>query len=504
MAVSFNNIAANWRVPLFWAEVDSSRAGNPVLDQRAILLGQKLAAGSAAADVPVPVSSLTQAKALFGTGSMLARMVEKFLAGNTASELWAVPLAEPGAGVAATGSILVTGPATAAGTISLYVAGQIIAIPVASADSANTIAAAINSAINAAADLPVTSTVSTATVTVLSKWKGATGNDITLQHSYGGVLAGEALPTGTGLTITAMSGGTSAPSLATAIANLGDEPYEHVAFPFTDSTSLNAIRDQYGFGDSGRWGWMRQLYGHVWSAIRGTQGALTTFGNARNDGVISVLGVETSSPTPPWEWAAAYTAKAARALLNDPARPLQTLTLDGVLPARHESRFTLTERNTLLYDGVATQFVDKSGTVHIDRAVTTYQANSFGQPDDAFLDATTLATLAAVLREMKGRITSKFPRHKLANDGTRFGQGQAIVTPKVIKAELVAHYRSLEERGLVENADAFKAALIVERSITDPTRVDVLYPPDLVNPLVIFAVVAQFRLQYDRFANEVV
>jgi hypothetical protein len=52
--------------------------------------------------------------------------------------------------------------------------------------------------------------------------------------------------------------------------------------------------------------------------------------------------------------------------------------------------------------------------------------------------------------------------------------------------------------GLVENLRAFKANLIVERDPNDPNRVNVLYPPDLINQLRVFAVLAQFRLQYDR------
>jgi phage tail sheath gpL-like len=86
----------------------------------------------------------------------------------------------------------------------------------------------------------------------------------------------------------------------------------------------------------------------------------------------------------------------------------------------------------------------------------------------------------------------------LSDDGTRFGAGQAIVTPKIIKAELISEYRIDEFNGLVENGNAFKANLIVERDPNDPNRINVLYPPDLVNQLRIFAVLAQFRLQYDR------
>ena len=87
---------------------------------------------------------------------------------------------------------------------------------------------------------------------------------------------------------------------------------------------------------------------------------------------------------------------------------------------------------------------------------------------------------------------------KLADDGTRFGPGQAIVTPGIIKGELIAEYANDMWYGLVENITAFKANLIVERDPNDPNRVNVLYGPDLINQLRIFAVLAQFRLQYDR------
>ena len=44
--------------------------------------------------------------------------------------------------------------------------------------------------------------------------------------------------------------------------------------------------------------------------------------------------------------------------------------------------------------------------------------------------------------------------------------------------------------------DLFKENLIVERNSTDPNRLDVLFPPDLINQLRVFATLVQFRLQY--------
>lgn len=89
---------------------------------------------------------------------------------------------------------------------------------------------------------------------------------------------------------------------------------------------------------------------------------------------------------------------------------------------------------------------------------------------------------------------NKYPRHKLADDGTRFGAGQAVITPKIGKAEAIAKFREWEELGLVENADQFKRDLIVERNATDRNRLDFMLPPDLINQALVFGTQIGFLL----------
>ena len=177
------------------------------------------------------------------------------------------------------------------------------------------------------------------------------------------------------------------------------------------------------------------------------------------------------------------------------ARPTQTTPLTGILAPRAGKRFLLTERQSLLNYGIATSFVS-GGLLRIERAITTYQKNSWNQADPSYLDSETMHQLTEITRRLRYAITQKYPRHKLANDGTRFAAGQAIVTPSVIRGELLAEYAAMEEIGLVENAKAFAKYLIVERDSNNPNRVNVLLPADLVNQLRIFALLNQFRLQY--------
>lgn len=497
-AISFSYIPANVRVPLFYAEMDNTQAGYFAQNKRTLLIGQKLAAGTAAVNTPFLVSTTDMAKTLFGTGSMLARMHALYRLQDSFGEVWCIAVADAGGGTNATGTITVTGPATAAGTICLYIAGQKVTVGVASGDTANSIAANINTAINAATDLPVTGSVATNVVTLTCRWKGATGNDISILDSFRGWAGGESLPTGVALAYSGsglLTGGTTNPTLAgNAITAMGDDEYDFVIHPYTDSTSLDAFQTEYN--DSvGRWAWSRQVYGHCYTALRGTLSALTTAGALRNDPHHTIAGIDNDCPNPGWEYAAAYGGANSVCIQVDVARPTQTTLLNGILAPRAGKRFILTERQSLLNYGIATSFVS-GGQLRVERAITTYQKNSWNQADPSYLDSETLHTLAEITRRLRNVITQKYPRHKLANDGTRFGAGQAIVTPKVIRGELIAEYADMEEEGLVENATLFAKYLIVERDSNNPNRLNVLLPPDLVNQLRIFAMLNQFRLQY--------
>jgi phage tail sheath gpL-like len=488
---------ANWRLPLFWAEIDPSRAGLSQVQLPALLIGYKFASGIATPDVPIPVGRTEDAQNFFGLGSMLERMVAAFYNNNVAQELWCLPLTEPASGTAATGNIVVATPPSQAGTISLYVAGQVVEIGVSSTDTVAIVATNIAAAINAVKTMPVTAVATTGTVALTCRWKDATGNDIDVRDSYYGRIGGESLPIGLTLTYPTnnkLSGGSGFPTLTNGIANMGDDLYEYVAFPWTDSNSLLALQAEYGFTSGGRWGWMRQLYGQIYSARRDTYTNLITWGVIQNAPQTSVMAFEVNSPSPVWEWTTAYCAQAAMGFSNDPALPLQTLPLLGIKPAPNHFRFVLTETNLLASNGLAVQQTGKDGTVRILREATNYQLNVYGVPDTAYTDMTTLATLARLLRDLKQRITSRFPRCKLVDDGTLVGPGQLVVSPKIIKAELVAYYAFEEFNGLCEDADAFASTLIVERDSINPNRVNVLFPPFLPGQLRIFAVLAQFRL----------
>lgn len=492
MTLPFKQIPSSIRVPLFYAEVDNSHANTAQAVQRALIIGQITAAGTATPNVPVISAGVSDAAAVGGSHSMLAAMVRAYRENDPFGEVWYLPLSDDGSAVAATGSLQFTSAATENGTFYVYIAGTRYALPVLTTQNVSALASALAALVNADVSAPVSAGTSTGTVTFTAINKGPVGNDIDIRVNYRGTAGQEAAPAGLAWTITAMASGATAPSLTTALANLGSQSFDFIVCPYTDSTSLDALKGLLS-DSTGRWSYQAQIYGHVFAAKRGSLGTLTTFGAARNDQHASVMGYN-DSPTPSYIWSAAVAAAAAVSLRNDPALPLQTVVVQGVLAPPLASRFILTDRNTLLYTGVSTFAVADDGTVSIDNLITTYQKNAFGAADNSYLEVETMFTLMFVLRFMQAAVTSKFSRVKLAADGTRFAAGSAIVTPSVIKAELIAQYRVLEANGLVQRGDDFKDGLIVQQNSSNPNRVDVLWPGNLINQLRIFAVLAQFRL----------
>jgi phage tail sheath gpL-like len=313
---------------------------------------------------------------------------------------------------------------------------------------------------------------------------------VDIDIALAGPVGGEMLPPGVTAAITEMTGGAGSPDVGAMLALLGDEPFDWIMSPWRSAVDLNAL-DEFMNDTTGRWSWQSQLYGHCFTAYEASVAALSALGATRNGQHVSIFGFE-GSATPHDEWMTAYVGQAAGSLLNDPARPVQSLPLIGIRAP--DDRFTVLERQVLYFDGISSYNVNDAGQVFIDRVITTYQTNVWGAPDPSYLDVETMYTAQYFARYMRNRILLKFPRHKLANDGTRFGAGQAIVTPAIIRAEMIASYGSLEDLGLMENIDGFEANLIVERNATDPNRVDVLLPPDFVNQLRIFAALVQFRL----------
>jgi phage tail sheath gpL-like len=494
--IPFQQIPGNLRVPFFFAEVNNQNANTATQNQRALLIGNMISTGSGAGSA-IPAEPLisqgpADAVAKCGAGSIMAIMTQAYRNNDSFGELWYLPLQDDPSATAATGSIEFTAAPTATGVIYLYIAGQLVTTTVTSSMTATQVATAVAAAINAIASMPVTAAAAMGTVTLTSKNKCLAANDIDIRLNYGGVPAGQSTPAGLTYTITAMAGGAVNPTLTTALANLSNMPFDFIACAYTDATSMAALTAFLNF-TTGRWSWQSMIYGHTFYAYRGTYGTLTSFGPTLNDPNASVLGFN-DSPTTSWEWAAAYAAQAAVSIRANPAVPLQTVVLSGVLAPPIPSQFTLSEQNSLLFDGISTFTVDTANQVHLQGTITTYQLNAEGQPDNSYLQLNTMFLITAVIRALQTIVTSKYSRMALAANGTLFAPGSPIVTPNDIRADLIANYGELEYQGLVQDSATFAQGLIVQQNAGNPNRVDIGYDPTLINQLNILALLFQFML----------
>lgn len=489
MTIPFNQVPANLRVPFLYAEFDNSNAvqGPQTQPYNVLLIGPMLNAGTKAENTKHLVTSKADAKAFFGAGSLIAEMAGKYLDVNRINELYCIGIKDDVAGVAATGSVKVTGAPTAAGTLSVYIGGIVSRVAVASGATLASIATALQAVMAANADLLVSAAVDgvdTAKINITAKSKGLPGNDIDIRVNYN---SDEELPLGLGVTIVAMTGGLTNPVISSALAVIGDGQYIKLISAFRDSANVALMEAELAT----RFGPIKQNDGYCHYGAKGTLSELNAIGDARNSQFTIIH--RAGGPTHPASQVSAKVAVIAAAAQIDPARPFQTLAVPGIMPESEEEMLELEDRNILLYHGISTDKVVGTQVV-LERVITTYKKNNADADDTSYLDLNTLLTLSYLRYDWRNYMLRKYPRHKLAGDGNRFAAGQPIMTPKLGKAEAVAKFKEWQFNGLVEGLDQFKAGLIVERSTGDVNRLDFLLPPDLVNQLMVIGTQFGFLL----------
>ena len=511
--ISFNQIPLDTRTVGAYAEIDNSRAQQGLVQNphKALIVAHGIdSEGTIGENVKVAISRENLANGFFGTGSPAAVMCNAFIKANPYTELDCVR-ASAVTGIAAS-TALDFSTATLAwaqvyasgeGTMKYRINDMPVDIPLTSGMSGADIGSALYTKLNGATyshlGLRISHNVSAigagfsiaCSFIVVATYSGLAGNGIDIRLNY---YEGESLPgafsASAGSVITAsMLGGTGIPVLSNVWAVIENDNYEYIITPYDDATTLTAVETEA----ARREGAMIDQLPNCFVGSRNTSAALTTLGNSRNSAFNTIIGAY-ESPTHPMVWGAVWGAIAARYLQNDPARPLQMLKLPNVNPPPATHQFTREERNVLLYDGIAT-WIETGGSVFMERSVTTYQTNALGLPDESYLDVETLATLREIRFQWVARMANRFliPRFKLADDGHDTQAGSYVATPSLVYEETMSLATLLLDKGLIENLEEFKAALIVQRNSTNPNRTDTLLPFDTMNQFRMIAGALQFR-----------
>ncbi len=198
---------------------------------RVLIVGQMLSGTATSGAVNVNVGNDHEEDALFGRASHVAALVRQFRRINPISPIDVVGYTEA-LGVKASGTVVFTGPATAAGTIYVTIgsdADNKYAIAVASGDTATTIGDALVAAMAADTTSVAVGVNTTGSVAITHKQKGTIGNQVPIKVTN--------LPAGVGVTITGMSSGATDPTITGLEALIDGRRYHSIVFPGTWSLS---------------------------------------------------------------------------------------------------------------------------------------------------------------------------------------------------------------------------------------------------------------------------
>jgi phage tail sheath gpL-like len=461
--ISFDTIPSSIRKPGAYAEFNTRLAVRtlPSNKQRLMIIGQRLAAGTVAAGVPTKVFSDAAAATYFGAGSAIHGMIKAAITANPYVEITAVAVDDAAGATASTGSIGITGGNAQGGSLIIGVAGRYAEVPLTTEAPVQLVILLAN-AINARPDWPVVATYSASTLTITAKSKGSVGSDYAIE-----MVSKSA---GFAFAINPMGGGSGEPDIAGLLPSLVSASDEIMVCQLSIASVSQGYVKPYLDARS------NSIEQRSCVAVYGSRASLSTatsLGLTLNHGR-STLAALPGSATPGYEIAAAYASVIA--FEEDPARPLNTLVLNGVTPPNLASRLSRTEQEACLANGVTPLIVGPGDTVQIVRAVTTYTTNPAGAADISLLDLTTIRTLDFCRKAWRDRIVLRFPREK-----------KTAEVKRQVRSELLDVAYKLEELGIIENVDANKAGFIVEDDSQDPNRLNVRLPTDVVNGLHVFA-----------------
>lgn len=492
MTIAFNELSIDFNTPGSHMEFDGSGAfqGTPAMPKRLLLIGNRLSTGTVAAEVLTQILGKDDGVDFFGRGSQLANMCSKAKRANKNVEVYAIALADAGGAVATIKTVTFAGTATEDGTIHMLFNGVRIPIPVASGDDGAAQATAAAAAFALYPDLIATAAVNGGTpaqLDITCRHAAEFGNYMDIRFNYD--RTSQKYPAGVTAPVVATgTPGTTNPDVADAIAMIGSKWMTSIALGYSDATNV-ATAEAHALD---QWGAFVQKDVHIFAARKDSAANLITYGGSRNSPFSTIMD-NGNCPTPPWEWAA--TLAAVEESEGDPARPRQYMRLPNVLGPESEDQLDRPTRDLLLGAGIATFLIDDSGQISIERLVATYKTNPQSVDDPTYMDIETLRTLAYLRFSTNARILSKYARYKLADDGTTYPPGAKVVTPSVIKGELIALFiDDWLEKALVEGLEQFKTDLVVERDKTSVNRMNALIPPDVINQFRQFASIMPFKL----------
>lgn len=440
-------------------------------------------------DTPVLVTSAADVGDKFGFGFMAHRLAIKSFLGGQGVETYVIPQAEAGGGAAAAGDIDFSATTVVAGTLSLYIAGDLVAVAIpaeisAVATTADDIAELVVAAVNADADLPVTAALN-ATLNIVdftAKSLGPYGNDISLAVN---LAFGQELPGGVAILVAPMAGGSGLPDIADALnTGLGTGDIAN-SLGITDlchgygldTATLDAISLYVGAGNAfaGLYDKLvarpfRSLNGDVQAGSGGLSALIAISDTRLQDrasGVIAVPG----SQSHPFEIGAQANGVMARINNNLAEQTTIDEFLTGIWPGNSADQWTADydSRDTAVQSGVGTSLF-KNSVMTIQNLVTFYRPASVPVDSNGYRSMRNISILQNVLANVKTNFEQeKWKGISIVADTNRVGGNSKAKARDIgsVLDDLVALAKSFET-----NAWIFTASFTID-ALKEPGSVQI-------------------------------
>ena len=477
MTIRITGVADNFRTPGGYGEIIFAQGpANAALGPRtAIVVGPKMATGTATANVLYAVPDEGTIATLAGSGSPPHRLARKYLAYGGASALSAC-LYTPTTGTAASKSFAITGTPTKRGNADAQVCDALCSYGFSTSDTASSISEGLESAINGQTRLPVTA----------AAYHAGTGTGVTLTAKVHGVTQNTAIrlrtevTTGAGITLGAggdLTGGVGDDStpIGNALAALTNTRRYYMGFPISDAT-LGALVKTHITNKSLPLPGLRSV---AVMGGRGTLAATTTIANGLNSERVQIAWQEDSDHDPA-ELAGEVMGLRSQVENTDSAANMagtalrlnkQYDTADWPTPEEQSTAINegiapiaSTDSGSYLVMSVDTRSKNPAGTVNDFRATETHRVSVADDYFDTILQTWALnyqgKKFADDKRDAKGLVD---PNQKHTS---------TTVKPSHLKKMMGIVLRQFEKDEKLQEVDSSIAALVCQKSSANSGRAE--------------------------------
>lgn len=439
------------------------------LPQHIAVIGQ----GATGVSYPLTPWRTTAAQAggaRFGYGSLIHQALRELFpltgGGVGSIPVTVLPLAEDAGGAAAVGSITPSGAATVNATYWARIAGVLSApITILAGDNVATICDKFVAGIDAVLEMPMDAADGTTDVDLTAKWKGASGNDLTVEVID---TTGNAPTSGLTFTIVQPASGAGDPDVAPALAMLGSTWITLIvnALGPTNTTALGKISD----AGEGRWDKIvRRPFVAFVGNPEAVVGTATTATAARTTDRVNSQVVAPGSPLLPVQIAAAHVREIAKVANNNPPTDYGGRILRNLIGGSDAVQWDYAERDLAVKAGSSTVEV-ADGIVRISDVVTMYRPT--GEMPPAYRHVVDIVRLMNVNYNVDLEFSKpEWNGAPLIPDGQPTANPNAR-TPAAAKAAMCAILDSLGLEAIISDPETAKKNTFASIDSQNPKRLN--------------------------------